>query len=237
MSPESARPRLEKAIASRGEGFSACNRQMFQMVSEIQYDPILEDIAIKSLNDPDPQVAATAATMLGKYGSPAAESALFQRYSSWSAQWTGREFQLDRMFSDGIDEKVYQLGLGQNLMQAVVTGKSWLSDRTKLQRLSQLTKVPRIQQQLDGYLKIWEGQQPTIFVDRGSSQGGFYARLAQYEFHSMEALKEKLTQFPSDTKFFLSVSPVELPSNDKTLVELRTFLGNRLQVAGEKRVY
>lgn len=156
VSPESARPRLEKAIAVRGKEFSACNHDLFQVVSEIHYDPILEDIAIKSLDDPDPEVAATAATMLGKFGSPAAESALWQRYTSWSEQWTGRESQLERMFADGLDDKVYQLGLGQSLMEALATGKGWAMDKTKLQRLSQLTKVPRLQQQLAGYLKTLE---------------------------------------------------------------------------------
>src|SRR5262245_60295994 len=124
--------------------------------------------------------------MLGRYGSPAAESALWQRYASWSAQWTGREPQLQRMFSDGFDENVYQLGLGRNLLQALATGKGWLSDRTRLQRLSQLTKVPHLQKQLDGYLKIWDDQPLTIQLDRGSSQFGFSARVAQYECNSMD---------------------------------------------------
>jgi hypothetical protein len=238
VSPESARPRIEKAIAARGEGFSACNHELFQIVSEIQYDPILEDIGEKSLNDPDPQVAATAATMLGKYGSAAAEAALWQRYASWNEQWTGRESQLDRMLADGIEENVYQLGLGQNLMQALAMGKGWLSDNLRLQRLSQVTKSPPIYQQLEGYLKIWEDQPLTISVDPGSSQSGFRARVAQYEFQSMEALKEKLTQFPSGTKFFLSVSPDIVPANDQTLVEVRKFLTTHgLLVAGEKRAY
>ena len=156
VNPAIARPRIEQAIAARGEEFTACNHELFQGISEIRYDPVLEEIGIQSLDDPDPEVAMTAATMLGKFGSPAAESALWQRYASWSAQWAGHESQLDITFADGLDEKVYQLGLGQNLMQALATGKSWLSDKTRLQRLSQLTKVRRIQQQLDGYLKIWE---------------------------------------------------------------------------------
>jgi hypothetical protein len=134
VSPVSARPRIEKAIAARGEGFSGCNHELFQIVSEIQYDPLLEDIGVKSLDDPDPQVAMTAATMLGNFGSPAAESALRQRYASWSAQWVGRESELDITIAEGLNEKVYQLGLGLNLMQALATGKAWLSDQTDLQR-------------------------------------------------------------------------------------------------------
>jgi hypothetical protein len=238
VNPAIARPRIEQAIASRGQEFSACNRGLFQTISEIRYDPVLEGIGIQSLDDPDPQVAMTAATMLGNFGSSAAESALWQRYASWSAQWAGRESQLDIAFAEGVNEKVYQLGLGQNLVQALATGKSWLSDKTRLQRLSQLTKVRRIKEQLDGYLKIWEDEALTIFLDHGSSPVRLHAGVAQYEFQSMDALKEKLIQFPSGTKFLLSISPVESPAHDQALAELRTFLSSHgMSVAGEKRAY
>ena len=88
VNPATARPRIEQAIAARGNEFSACNHGLFQTISEIRYDPVLEEIGIQSLDDPDPEVAMTAATMLGNFGSPAAESALWHRYTSWSAQWT-----------------------------------------------------------------------------------------------------------------------------------------------------
>jgi hypothetical protein len=236
VSPESALPRIEKAIAARGEEFSACNHDLFQIVSEIRYDPLLEDIGIKSLDDPDPQVAMTAATMLGNSGSPAAESALWQRYTSWNAQWAGRESDLEITIAEGLNEKVYQLSLGLNLMRALATGKAWLSDMTALQRLSQLTKVRRIQQQLDGYLKMWEDSPLTISFEHGSEPFPFHARVAQYEFQSMDALKEKLAQFPSGTKFFLTRPSVESPANDQTSAELRTFLSSHgMSLAGERR--
>jgi len=219
VSPVSARPRIEKAIAARGAEFSACNHGLFQIVSEIKYDLVLEDIGIKSLDDPDPEVAMTAATMLGNSGSIDAKSALQQRFASWSAQWVGRESELDITFADRVDERVYQLGLGLNLVQALATGKSWFSDKTELQRLSQLTKVRRIQQQLDGYLKACE-ERPLAITIEGSRWLGFHARVAQYELHSMDDLKDKLAQFPSGTEFAISVSP----NDDQTLVELRTFL-------------
>src|SRR6185369_9877722 len=151
VNPVTAKPLIEKALAARGKEFSACNQGLFQTVSEFHYDPVLEDIGIKSLDDPAPQVAMTAATMLGKYGSPDAQSALRQRYASWSAQWTGHESELDISFADRVDEKVYQRGLGLNLMQALATGTGWFTDKTELQRLSQLNRVRGIQQQLDNY--------------------------------------------------------------------------------------
>jgi len=120
VNPPMARPRIEEAVSARGKEFSACNRQLFQSIAEIYYDPVLEEIGIRSLDDPDPQVAMTAATMLGKYGSPAAETALWHHYTVWSASWSGRESELDLTFAES-DERIHQLGLGQNLAQALAT--------------------------------------------------------------------------------------------------------------------
>src|SRR3989441_983545 len=234
-SPALARPRIEKAIVTRGKNFSACNHSLFQIVSEIHYDPMLEEIGIRSLDDPDPEIAGTAATMLGKFGSPAAESALWRRYQSWSAQQIGHETELELMFADRLDDRIYQLGLGVNLVQALVTGKSWLSDKSKLQRLSQATQFRRLRQDLDRYLKMWEDQSPTIFVNNNSWPFRFEARVAQYEFHSLEALKERLSQFPSGTKFILSTPATESSANAETLAELRALLtAHGMSVAEER---
>jgi hypothetical protein len=237
VSPASAPPRIEKAIAARGEGFSGCNHELFQIVSEIHYDPLLEDMGVKSLDDPDPQVAMNAATMLGKFGSPAVESALWQRYASWNAQWAGRESQLDITLAEAVNENVFQLGLGQNLMKALARGKSWLSDKTRLQRLSQLTKVRQIQN-LGAYLKMWEDPVVSISFQHGAEPFPFIAQVAQYEFQSPDALKEKLAQFPSGTKFLLSTPVVESPANDQTRDELRTFLSSHgMSLTEEKRAH
>ena len=236
VNPTLARARLERAIAARGKEFTACNRGLFQDVSAIHYDPVLEEIGMHSLDDPDPHVAMTAATMLGNYGSPAAEAALWQRYERWSQQWAGRESELDIVMGERLDKRINQLGLGENLVTALATGRSWLTDKGKLQRLARLTNVRRLRQQLDNYLKAWDNQPLTIFFN--SPPNGFVARVAQYELRSMDALKEKLAQFPSGTKFFLSTSSDESTANDRSLSELRAFLSSHgMSVAGEKRAY
>jgi hypothetical protein len=235
VNPVEARPRIEQAIAARGEDFSACNHGLFQDISEIHSDPVLEEIGIKSLNDPDPEVVMTAATMLGKFGSAAAEPALWQRYASWCARWAGHESQLDITFGDHDEEKTDQLGLGENLMSALTTGKSWLSDKSRIQRLS-LTKVRRIQRRLDQYLKIWEAPSLTISIRHSPGPYPFHAQVAQYDFQTLDALKEKLAQFPSGTKFQVNISPAGSSAGDQTLSELRTFLSSRgMSVAGEAR--
>jgi hypothetical protein len=236
VSPETARPRIERAVKTRGEEFTACNEGLFQAISEIHYDPVLEDIGIRSLDDRDPSVAMTAATMLGMHGSAAAESALLRRFESWSAQWAGHEAELDLIHSDGLNEKHHQLGLGNNLMNALATGKSWLSDKVKLQKLSQLTQVKRIQQELNRYMKMWEEPTLTIAVEHNPQPYPFHARVAQYEFQSMSALKDKLAQFPSGTSFYLA-TPARDSTDNQSLAELRAFLSEHgMSVAGEKRL-
>jgi hypothetical protein len=231
-----AQSRIEQAVSARGEGFTACNHELFQSIAEIHYDPVLEEIAIHSLDDPDPQVAMTAATMLGKYGSPAAQPALLQHFTSWAASWAGRESQLDLTFSES-DNRIYQLGWGENLALALTTARAWLSDEAILQRLSQLTSVKRVHDQLDAYLKIWQNPPLVISLNNNPPPSGLDARIAQYEFHSMDELKEKLGQFPAGAKFLLATPPVDSQANARSLIELRTFLSSHgMVVAGEKLV-
>lgn len=225
VNPAAARPRIEQAIAARGAKFSACNTELFQNISEIHYDPLLEEIGIRSLDDSDPEVAMTAATMLGQFGSAEAEAALWQRYARWTARWEGHESELDLMSADSMsgkgEDRQNQIGLGQNLMQALATGKSWLTDKAKLQRLSQMTKVKPVQRHLSGYLKDWDHEALTLSFDY-NWQNKFHARVAQYELHSMNALKLKLAQFPAGTKFFISFTAGE--AGDQTRAELLAFL-------------
>jgi hypothetical protein len=236
VNPPLARPRIEQAVAARGKEFSACNHGLFQSISEIHYDPVLEEIAIHSLDDPDPRVAMNAATMLGRYGSPAAESALRQRFAAWSAAWTGREAELDLTFAEPSGDREEQLGLGENLVQAIATAKSWLADESSLRRLSDLTRVRRVRDQLDADLKIWENHPLIISFHNNPGPFGLEGRVAQYEFHSVEALESKLRQFPSGTKFVLMTPAHDPEADERTLAELRSFLSSHgMIVVAEKR--
>jgi hypothetical protein len=137
------------------------------------------------------------------------------------------------MFADGVDDNVWQLNLGLNLAQALATGNSWIADKNKLQRLLQMTKVRRIQYDVESYLKNWQDETLTVSIDTASPPARFHARLAQYEFQSMKALKDKLHQFPPGSKFFVSLPPQE-PQADQLLTELRAFFMNHSLIAEPK---
>jgi hypothetical protein len=218
-----ARVRIEEAVSARGEGFSGCNRGLFQGISEIHYDPVLEEIGIHSLDDPDPEVAATAATMLGKYGSTQAESALLKRFKDWCAAWAGHEAELDLTYSEYAGDRVYQLGLGLNLALALTAGKSWLSDERTFEQLARLTSVKRVHDQLNEFSTIW--QRKPLEVSIGDNPpSGLDLRVAQYEYHSMDDLEQKLTQFPSGTEFVLARPLADSSANLGPVAEIRKFL-------------
>lgn len=106
VDPAAARPRIEKTIAARRKNRSRCIRSTFTDIAAIHYDPVLEQIAIRALDDPDGATAADAATMLGKFGSPAAEAPLRQRYEKWRGRWAGHESELNVSDAEYDSEKL-----------------------------------------------------------------------------------------------------------------------------------
>jgi hypothetical protein len=223
VDPAAARPRLEAAIAARGDGYSACNHSLLMEVGALRPDPFLEELAVRSLEDEDPQVAGSAAAFLGRYGTAAAEEPLWARLTRWSEKWRGREGDF-RDVSGDEEARLWQRNLGTNLVQALANGKSWLADAEKLNRLRQLAVGRDMQQQLDSMLSNWDkGPRPISFY-RHRDQLHF--RLLQYEADSLKGLEEKLAQFPPGSEFiFVGGSPPE--DGEQVFKELTEFLTRR----------
>jgi hypothetical protein len=139
------------------------------------------------------------------------------------------------MFADGLNNDSYQLGLGQVLAQAIATGRAWLTDKAALQRLAQQTKVRRVRQMFDDYLKRWEDEPLRMFIDASYSR--FHASVGQYQFQSPDALKEKLAQFAPGTKFVITLPTMDPSSSEAAAAEIRSFLTSHgMSVADRKPV-
>ena len=212
VDPESARVRVQTAMAARGEGFTACNHSLLTGVARLQNNSVLQDIAIKGLDDPDPQVVENAAAYLKDYGSASAEDVLWEHLTSWSQRWMGRENDLQYVPGRKLD-LTYELGAGTNLQQALATGHAWLADEAKLRRLIGLSIGPQQRQQAQQILDTWMRRPWTVqFLGRGQ----FF--ILQYNEHSVEAAKEKLSQFPAGST--LQWSGGGLQDHDKMFEEL-----------------
>jgi hypothetical protein len=195
-------PLLEKAMAARGSGFSACNHSLLTDVAVLRDDPALEDLAIRSLNDGEPRIAGNAATYLGKYGSPVAEEKLWAGFAAWSQQWRGRAAELHYDSGDKLDG-VYQEGAGSSMLIALATGQNWMMDETKLNRLLDLSVTPNQRNQAEGYLRMWNQPRRIVFLGFGIER----FQVAQYDNLSLESAAKKLIQFPRGTSFLWSGDP------------------------------
>jgi hypothetical protein len=227
VDPSLARPRIERAILARGKQFNACNQMLLTDISGRNYYPVLEEIAVNTLDDPDPLVVADAATMLGQFGSAAAESKLLRRYESWTKRWNPHAAELNFAgLKDVVGGKADQLRLGHALFDALATGHSWLTDQVKLRHLAEITKAPIRSYRFDQYFKVWSEKHLVLSIDScgQNSLRRFEARLGQYELNSIDRLKEKLLQFPKGTEFTLSL-PFD-KAHQECIDDVRQFLTN-----------
>jgi hypothetical protein len=218
IDPEAARSRLERALEARGEGFSACNHSLLAELGDLQNHPVLRELAIRSLDDPDPEIVGNAATYLAKYGDASAEEILWTRLVAWSGRWQGHEEQL-RYNPNGNLAVAYIAGEGANLITALATGQGWLTNDAKLRRLLQLSVTSEQRQQTEQYLKRWEARPWNIqYIPVG--EGEF--DIAQYHTRSQKSAEEKLSQFPSGSRF-LWLGDRQLEGEEKAFDELSHF--------------
>jgi hypothetical protein len=197
VDPEGARPRIEMAMSARGDGFSACNHMLLSEVAQLQNDPLLQEIAIKSLDDPDPQVVGSAAAYLKDYGSASAEDALWSRFIAWSERWKGLENEFQEAAGQR-SEHQFEPMAGSNLMQALGAGQGWLADEAKLRRLIDLSVGPEQRREAEENLRVWKKRPWSIlFIPAGKGQ----FEIAQYRSLSLQAAKDKLAQFPRGSTF------------------------------------
>lgn len=214
VDPNAARPLIERALAAQAK--KSCNPNLFEQIARIHYDPVLEQIAIRALDDPN--LDSSAATMLGTFGSAAAEAPLWRRYERWCKRWAGRESKLSVVSDDDYNsDLVAERGTGLALVEALAKGRGWLMDRAKLQKLKEMTKVPAIRDEAGRYIPQWDEQPVTLSIGRDWFSAGHYT------FEKIEPFEQKLTEFPSGTEF--NIQPLDnSAANRQNVDRVRTFL-------------
>lgn len=193
--PGSAGELLQRALGDReGRG---CHHLLLDQVARIVWEPVLEDQAILSLNDPDAETVTSAVHTLARHGSAAVEPFLWKRLEQWSEQWRGRtsEFAVHPI-TGSVPTPESQLGPA--LFRGVASAKSWILDEPRRQRLSASC--------LDEECRKDWAQRPSLraLVIDVSNGGGTYPaafRVGGYPAPTLDALKEKLLQYPKGTTF------------------------------------
>ena len=214
--PASARPLVERAVKERGKGKSACNRSVFQDISLYATDPILIDIVLKTLDDPDPEVTMDALIYLMSYGDKSVEQPVWGRYLEWSDKWRNRADVLESREAGSVGNWE-DIGLGENLARALIENQGWLATPDLISRVLERC----VGEQMCAQLKQ--------MADQANSGSGSYPisayrsgrnenyQVAQYNPKSLELLEAKIAQFPRGTRF--SLIPTSPQNQDQLRLE------------------
>jgi hypothetical protein len=229
--PASARPLVERAVQARGPGKTACNHSIFQDIAHYSQDPMLREVAIQTLDDPDPEVTMDALIYLMSYGDASDEEPILNRYTKWSHKWGGHSGELDSRQTGAPAGNWQEIGLGENLARALIANQGWLASEKLIQNTIEKCVGEQMCQQLK---QLADRARTTPYSISAYKQGeNENYEIAQYSAKSLELLDVKIAQFPKGTRFIMADGNREreeqkkLDGNIRNLLELHGMVAER----------
>lgn len=175
-----------------------CYPGVLNQVAELHFSPEVEKLALEVLNDSNLEIVISAVNVLGKYGSSEAEAPLWKKFEQWSQTWGKRGGELDSAALEN-ESLQSQSQLEQALQSALGQAAGWLTSPKELVRLKQLCVTRQKQEDVDRWLQKWSDKIVLRFMPYDNEWGR--AEVGHYRLSSLEALKQKLAQFPKGTVF------------------------------------
>jgi len=171
-----------------------CTMQYFERTPQIAMGPALEQYLAAYLMQGEVPLKRSAAQSLGRFGSPAAIGPLWDAFRYFHDYWKGKQAELDQN-REGVLLEV-------ELRNAIARGRHWLATEADLRTIESLCISERCVGETRQDLAAW--QRP-LRIEVYAEFGGIGAHVAQYNgITSMDALEEKLGQFPKETQFLLT---------------------------------
>jgi hypothetical protein len=200
--PASARPLVERAVQARGPGKTACNHSIFQDIAHYSQDPMLREVAIQTLDDPDPEVIMDALIYLMSYGDASDEEPISNRYSKWSQKWRGRSDELDSRKAGSPAGNWQEIGLGANLGRALIANQGWLASEKLIQNTIEKCVGEQMCRQLNQLVERARTKPYFISVYKQGENENY--EIAQYSAKSLKLLGAKIAQFPKGSRFIMT---------------------------------
>ena len=228
VDPPSGGEYLKQALAAREKNLSRCYTSALLDVARLQPAREIAEIAIASLDDDDPEVVAHAAMALQEFGSAEAEKALWRRFEKWHDAMQNRSEELRKQNAGvpalGEPELSGQVMIEQQLRNALVQGRSWLADPEKLKRIRELCFTDASRAELDGLIENWR---PDLTVLLNADGEPVLIELAQYRPATIDALKQRLVQFPGNTVFsWRTVTANDQVKSQEIFQQLKSYLAD-----------
>jgi hypothetical protein len=198
---------LETALTTRAD--TRCYTSVLGEVASRRTMADIETLAIRHLGDDEPDVVANAAEALGRFGSADALPALRSRLEQWSRQWAGRQEEL--VYRDPRPNPPAAHAMVEfSLVQAIGRGQAWHLDGAALRGVESLCVTDSCRQQVNQMLESAEHRVIRVhWLDEPQRSS---ISIAQYDLRSLEALEQKLAQFPRGSSFTLDVSALDADS-------------------------
>jgi hypothetical protein len=210
--PDGARGLLHRGLTPPHPEKTGCHQSLFQEVSAYVHTPILNELALETIDNPDPNMAYDAAMYLIAFATEAAKKPLLDRYLQWSEVWAGKAEQLD---SPGSDAGYREQNLGQALAEAVISNQGWLADPALVAEVLRRCVGKQMCDQVQQKAAQAISSIHNVSVYR-SLFDEHYA-IAQYSTKSMDLFEAKIAQFPKGTKFILT--PMSPQNQDQKKLE------------------
>jgi len=171
-----------------------CTLEYFERTPQVAMGPPLERYMAAYLMQGQVPLKRTAAQSLGRFGSPAAVGPLWDAFRYFHDYWKGKPEELDRNGA-GVPLEV-------DLRNAIARGTHWLATEADLRTIESLCISQRCLDETRQDLLAW--QRP-LKIEVDGEFGGIRAAVAQYYgITSIDALEEKLGQFPKETQFLFA---------------------------------
>lgn len=218
---------LNKALDSRKN--TGCWQSVLADVAAYGMTPTLERITIARLDNPDPTIVTNAAQALGAHGSPAAEAPLWQRLRKLYTQWQDKPGQFIAQEKGRANQQRPEVGLAQ----ALATSPNWVVGPAALAEIKRLCIAPDTftQAQIDLYGDADKDKVP-VYADQINPPHSWdddQWRIGQYRLISLNAVENKMMQYPRGTVFvWLSQPPTASTQRERqAFTQLKAFLAKR----------
>lgn len=194
---------LREAMGAREN--RGCFQSLLSSVAAITWNGVVEEQAIKTLNDSDSEAASNAVATLAGYGGKEVQSALLRRLEQWSERWRGRAAALKGNAITGADPSGGDGALGYSLFRSIGAAKAWVVDERLAQRLASLCVEEACREEWGKY-KIGSVQ---IQNATGMYGYGRRFRVGSAGFEEVRGVEERMAQHPVGTVF--QWCPKEMP--------------------------
>lgn len=215
--PAVGRTLLDRVMSTRTE--TGCYRSALSSIAALRMTLDVEAAAIGHLDDPDPQVVTSAIRTLGDRGSPSAKPLVLRHFERWHDVWRNRLEELQYSRARGIPAE--NAMVESAFLQALGRGDAWVTTARELATIRSLCVTDNCRDQARHFISAAGSSaiQPLRYGGRDDCM----VSVAQYQLSSMDALEQKLLQYPKRTAFTLDTRALDAEASSAFVADVMKF--------------